>query len=136
MVCILYMSYVLHAYFLTLKIHNNVFSPLILSRCQDVILSSAIKTVIRSVVTCIMHLTVVCILVWIKLFFQDSEETIHSAETNATSYESHGDFHWEKTKQKFLNNPITKNKKTKQNFPALPILNFFHQNFIDWSLVE
>ena len=47
----------IHAYFLTLKIHNNVFSPLISSRCQDVILSYAIKTVIRSVVTCIMHLT-------------------------------------------------------------------------------
>ena len=29
--------------------------------------------------------------------FQDSEETIHSAEINATSYKSHGDFHWEKT---------------------------------------
>ena len=26
------------------------------------------------------------------------EETIHCAEINATSYESHGDFHWEKTK--------------------------------------
>ena len=28
-------------------------------------------------------------------YFQDSEETIHSAEINDTSYESQADFHWE-----------------------------------------
>ena len=28
-----------------------------------------------------------------KAFFQDSEETIHSAEINASSYESPGSFH-------------------------------------------
>ena len=40
-----------------------------------------------------------CILVRIKPgLFQDSEGTIHSAKINATSYESHGDFHWEKTR--------------------------------------
>ena len=42
---------------------------------------------------------VVWILVRIKPgLFQDSEGTVHNAEINATSYESHGDFHWEKTK--------------------------------------
>jgi hypothetical protein len=33
-----------------------------------------------------------------EAFFQDSEETIHSAEINYTSYESQADFHWEKIK--------------------------------------
>ena len=62
---------------------------------------------------------VMCILVR-KSPFQDSEETIHSAEINATSYESYGDFHREKT-------------NTKCHFPAPPINNIFLKNFRDWS---
>ena len=120
-----YMSYVLHAYFLTLKIHNNVFSPLILSRCQDVILSFAIKTVIRSVVTCIMHLTVVCILVRIKLFSRFWRN--HPPHMKAMVIFIEIFFFFEK-----LNNQKQKNKKTKtQNviFPAPPILNIFAWKF-------
>ena len=46
--------------------------------------------------------------------FKDSEETIHSAGINATSYEPPWFFSYRKTKKKnFLNNPITKNQKPK-----------------------
>ena len=37
--------------------------------------------------------------------FQDSEETIPSTEINDTSYESQGDFHWEKTKTDSFEKP-------------------------------
>ena len=45
-------------------------------------------------------ITVVCILVGMKSF-QDSEETIHGAEINDTSYESQADFTFTKGEQKF-----------------------------------
>ena len=59
--------------------------------------------------------------------FEDSEETIHSAEINDTSYESQADFHWEITK-KNLKNRITKIQK-KCHFPAPPIFNIFSRKF-------
>ena len=36
----------------------------------------------------------------IQSLFQDSEETIHSAEKNDTSYENQGFCHWKKQKNK------------------------------------
>ena len=46
--------------------------------------------------------------------FQDSEETIHSAGINATSYKPPWFLAYRKTKKKiFLINPITKNQKPK-----------------------
>ena len=43
-----------------------------------------------------------------KVFFQDSEETIHSAEINDSSYESQADFH--------LGKKMEKQNKTKMTF--------------------
>jgi hypothetical protein len=38
--------------------------------------------------------------------FQDSEQTIHGAEINDTSYESQADSHWEKNKNQKPNPKI------------------------------
>ena len=53
--------------------------------------------------------------------FQVAEETIYSAEINDTSYESHADFHWEKTKENFLfEKPNNQKPKTKKcHFPIV-----------------
>ena len=59
-------------------------------------------------------------------FFQDSEETIHSAEKNDSSYESQGYFHWKKTKTNFFLKKKNQNGQLKKtHFPAPPILNIF-----------
>ena len=61
-------------------------------------------------------------------FFQNSEEGIHSAKLNDTSYESQAGFHWGKKK---LKKTITNNV----NF-QLPHFNIFHENVSNWSLGE
>jgi hypothetical protein len=63
-------------------------------------------------------------------FFQDSEESIYSAEIIDTSSESQADFHWGDF---FLKNPITKNQKN-VIFQLLQFSVFFLENFRDWSL--
>ena len=70
--------------------------------------------------------TVMCILVRIFSFFQDSEETIHSAEINDTSYEPPSCFSLGKN-SKWL----TQKKCIFQNHQFLI---FFCENFMDWSL--
>ena len=60
-----------------------------------------------------------------KAFFK-----VHSAEMCATSYESHGDFHWEKP-----NNQKQKQQKS-VIFQLRQFTIFFHENFRDWFLGE
>ena len=59
--------------------------------------------------------------------FQDSEETIHSAEKSDTSYKQAG-FFTEMKQKKFQNGRLRKFKMAaskKPHFPAPPILNIF-----------
>jgi hypothetical protein len=59
--------------------------------------------------------------------FQDSEQTIHGAKINDTSYESRADFHWEKI---FLKNPKLKYQIKKCHFTVRPISYLkFRNNF-------
>ena len=79
-----------------------------------------------------------CILVRIS-HFQDSEETIHSAEIKATTIWKATVIFDEQKKKNFLKRPITKNKNKKQetkqkkteqkNVIFQPILNIFSQKF-------
>ena len=63
--------------------------------------------------------------------FQNSEETIHSAEKNDTSYKRAG-FFTEMKQKKIQNGRLRKFKMAaskKPRFPAPPILNIFSWNF-------
>ena len=74
--------------------------------------------------------TVVCILVR-TASFQDSEETIHSAEKNDASYKRAG-FFTKMRQKKIQNGRLRKFKMAaskKPHFPAPPILNIFPRNF-------
>ena len=71
------------------------------------------------------RITVVCILVQI---LQDSEETIHSAEKNDTSYESQGYFHWKKC---FLKNKVQNGQLKKSSFSSSSNSQYFFTK-ISW----
>lgn len=47
---------------------------------------------------------------WNEILFQDSEETIDSAEKNDNSYESLADFQWEAKKKEKHKNQVAKTK--------------------------
>ena len=68
--------------------------------------------------------------------FQDSEETIHSAEINDTSYEWAACLHWDEAKKNFLKKKIQNGRLKKKHliFQLRQFSIFFHENFMDWLL--
>ena len=55
---------------------------------------------------------------WNEILFQDSEETIDSAEKNDNSYESLADFQWEAKKKRKTQKPSSKNKNSHFSAPT------------------
>ena len=58
-----------------------------------------------------------------EVFFKHSEENIHSAEINDTSYERQADIHWDETI------PITKKTKKKFLLYQYPIYHFWFKAY-------